>query len=256
MHLKDKFIEAVFSDLDDTLIVNKPLFDDAKAKLVGFLSAYRIDADMVRATHEAIDRELFAIHGVSPERPPLAYEKTLRALVSNVSNTDIKTIRGFAENIFTTPAADMYGTEESIDMVLESGRRFVIVTAGGDKEQAARIEDKPWKDKVELIVVKKKTSAVFAEIAKKLGLRPDSVVMIGDSITSDMQPACLAGLHGVHVPLKPGVSGNYHPLQDPSALLPESAYRYGSAIEAVKHIVEYDTPAPASSTRYLFSRKI
>ncbi len=235
-------IKALFIDMDDTLIVNEVLYDHARAMLRGYLHHFGIKANEVNEAIDRIDAEMVKTHGTSRHRYPATYEAVARHFIPNADEEIIGNARHFAETVFETVAPVKPGTLEAIDL-LTSHYDVYIVTQGDQKVQETRLLHLPFRDKItDAFIVEKKDQATFETLAKGLGLKPEEIIMIGDSLRSDILPSVAAGLSGILIEAK--TSSSFHPMHGHGAVeLPkERAYKYASLLEAAHQLVIHGTP--------------
>jgi putative hydrolase of the HAD superfamily len=229
-------IKAIFVDMDDTLIVNMTLYDHAENMLCGYLRHFGIAIEDSRKVKNDLDKELYKTFGYSRKRYPETFEKTLRHFVPGADAEMVAIVRAFAETVFTTVAPVKPGTLEAIDLLTEHYKVYII-TQGDRSVQQDRLSHLSFKDKLSgAFLVEKKDQETFAGIVKQLGLAPDEVVMMGDSLKSDIVPSVAAGMQAVWI--------EAHNWSLEKAELPsDRAYQFSSLLEAARHIVKYETPA-------------
>jgi putative hydrolase of the HAD superfamily len=233
-------IKAIFLDMDDTLIVNSVLYERAEVMFYGYLRHCGIlEAEAKKVFAEA-EKELFKIHGVSKKRMPASFEAVLKHFVPEADAEMVSTVRGFAEDIFTARVVVKPGVAEAVALLAERYDLY-IVTAGDRDVQEGRIASSvPFKDSFSgVYIVDKKTRETYEDILQQLGLKPDEVIMMGDSLKSDVIPAVAAGMQAVWLE-------SYNPasLHETETKLPaERAYKFSSLLEATRHLIQHENPA-------------
>ncbi len=242
-------IKAICLDMDDTLIVNQELYSFARAMMEGYLTHFGIAPEDVRPVFADIDRANYKTMGVSIARYPLSFEQTLLHFVPDADAQMIKTVRDFAERVFRTVADVKPGVAEAIAL-LSSVAPLHLVTAGADHVQQFRHDNLPFKDAFNSVtIIPKKDSAVYTRVAQDLGLHPSEIIMIGDSLGSDVLPAVEAGMRAVWI------EALNAPHELKKVALPTGAYQFTSLLELARHIATHrdldatpantNTPAPA-----------
>ena len=223
-------IKAIFVDMDDTLIVNKVLYDMARRELAGYLRNFGIDPKEAVAFEEKTDVENYKTLGYSRQRFPLSFEMTLKHFVPNADEEMIKTVRAMAETVFETVAPVKPGIPEAIEN-LTSRFPVYIVTQGDQSVQEFRVSHLPFRDKLAgAFIVDKKSKETFEHIGQTLGLNPGEAVMAGDSIKSDVATAVAAGFKGVWIE-----EHNWTAIE--KAEFPsQNAYKFSSLLEFARHI--------------------
>lgn len=236
-------IKAIFLDMDDTLIVNTVLYEQAAAVLSGYLHHYGIGLTDTRKMLDKVDRELFKTQGYSRERYPDVFEKVLKHFVVEADEKAVATVRGFAEAVFSTVAKIKPGTLEAIDLLTEKFPIY-IVTQGDKEVQETRVSHLPFKKKLSgVFVVAKKSVDIFSAIVKQLGYQPHEAVMIGDSLKSDVAPSVAAGMHAIWI------EAHNWALESKAEIPHERMYKFSSLLEAARYLTNYKPPSELSALR-------
>lgn len=235
-------IKAVFFDMDDTLIVNEVLYDHARASLVGYMRHFGVKADEVHATIDSIDAVSFKTLGTSRFRYPQTYENVLKHFIPNADVEMISIVRGFAEEVFSTIAPVKPGTLDALEL-LHGKFDLYIMTAGDEAVQQKRLSHLPFLDLFkDVYVVEKKDIPTFEDCVKRSGHAPKDIVMVGDSLKSDVIPAVAVGMQAVLIEAK--TSASFHPLHHGAGAIPdENAYVVSSLMEFARHMAEHGHPA-------------
>lgn len=227
-------IKAICLDMDDTLIVNQVLYSEAQARLEGYMAHFGVRPEELSAVFNATDKELYKTMGISIARFPLTFEKTLLHFVPNADAEMVATVRDFAERVFRTVADVKPDIAAALD-VLAKIAPLHIVTGGADSVQQFRIDNLPFKDKfASCTIIPKKDAAVYTAVAGKLGLDPADIIMIGDSLKSDVLPAVEAGMRAVWVE---ALNSPLHEVRQDN--LPKGAYKFSSLLELANYIYAY-----------------
>jgi putative hydrolase of the HAD superfamily len=89
---------------------------------------------------------------------------------------------------------------ETLDYLAQRHRLF-MVTKGNFTEQTGKLERSELKKHFTGVeVLTEKNAAAYREVVDKYGLLHEQTWMIGNSPSSDINPALAAGLHAVFVP--------------------------------------------------------
>lgn len=225
-------IKAILLDMDDTLIVNNILFEHACAMLFGYLRNFGVMPEEARKVFDIKDKELFDIYGRSPKRPAMVFEAVLKHFVPNADAEMASIVREQADNIFKMVADVKPGVPEAIDMLAQRFPLY-LVTAGGKEVQEFRYKHLPFKDKISgVFIVDKKDKEVFDKVVQKLGLKPSDVVMIGDSLGSDIFPAVAAGLQAVWIE----APNSKH--ETATGFPEKEAYKFSSLLEMARSLLQ------------------
>ncbi len=243
-------IKAIFLDMDDTLIVNTVLYEEAAAVMSGYLHHYDVPLAEARRMLAKVDKELFKTQGYSRERYPDVFEKVLLHYVPKAGAARIETVRGFAEDVFSTVAKVKPGTIEAVDLLTAKFPVYIITQ--GDKEvQETRVSHLPFKKKLTgVFVVEKKRTDIFSGIVNELGYAPHETVMIGDSLKSDVTPSVAAGMHAIWI------EAHNWAVETTAALPDERMYKFSSLLEAARYLTNYKPPSELSVLRSRISAHI
>lgn len=230
-------VKAIFIDMDDTLIVNQVLYEHAQAMMSGYMHHFGVKKDEFDAVFSKIDKDLFPELGYSRERMPRAFENTLKHFIPNADDDMVETVRGFAETIFNTKAKGKPDIETAIN-ILADRYPVYLVTQGDYGVQANRVSHLPYLNRLkDVFIVGKKDKKVFEDLTKKLKLDPKNVVMIGDSLRSDIIPATEAGLSAMWIE----AHNSHH--ETGKTELPKRAYKFSSLLEVARHLAHWGKPS-------------
>jgi putative hydrolase of the HAD superfamily len=188
-------------DADDTLWENNIYFEQAIDAFVDFLDHSTLTPDRVRAVLDEIELTNVTLHGYGTRgfarSLHLCYEHLAER---HISDDDIATILGFADQIMLQEIDLLPGVEETVSE-LSARHQLVIFTKGSEEEQRLKI-DRSGLDThfIDAIVVPEKSEEVYRETIERLRWRSESTWMIGNSPKSDINPALAAGLNAVFIP--------------------------------------------------------
>jgi putative hydrolase of the HAD superfamily len=234
-------IQAICLDMDDTLIVNQVLYSHAQAMLEGYMTHYGVRPEETTAVFNAIDKELFKTHGIARTRMPQGFEDTLRHFIPAADAETIATVRGFAERIFTTVADVKPDIAPALNKLARIAPLY-IVTGGDQGVQQFRIDHLPFKAAFNgFTIVPKKDADVYRQVAQQLNIDPRHLVMVGDSLRSDVLPAVEAGWRGVWIE----AHNSHHEIKE--AKLPAGAFKFSSLLELARHIEATGDLKPAAA---------
>ena len=226
-------IKAICLDMDDTLIVNQVLYTNAEFMLAGYLQNFGITPEDTFAVFAATEKENYKTMGISIARFPLSFEMTLRHFVPDADAAMIATVRDMGERVFRTVADVKPGTTGALETLAKIAPLH-IVTGGADNVQQFRIDNLPFKDKFNTFtIIAKKDVDVYHDVAKKLCLKPAEIIMIGDSLKSDVLPAVEAGMRAVWI------EALNAPHEIKQAELPKGAYKFHSLAELANHLAKH-----------------
>ncbi len=188
-------------DADDTLWENNIYFERAIANFISFLNHHEYTPDQVREVLYDVERENIRHHGYGMHSFALALVKCFEQLsVEPLTPALHETIRGFAYAIAEHPMEILPEVPETL-AELAQRHHLLVVTKGNITEQTGKVERSGLKEYFTAIeVVAEKDVRTYKAIVEKYELVRERTWMIGNSPSSDINPALEAGLHAVFVP--------------------------------------------------------
>ena len=185
-------VSVVGIDADDTLWRTAHLYDDAIKEFVETVARWNpdISADRIGDAHfNAAGRYGFgalahlrtlvevAVHS-GPEAAGPACEKALKLI----------------EMIHEDGAYPFAGTDRALATLREKGLRLVLITKGAAAEQTAKLKRSGLAEHFDTVVVLgHKDVAAYRQLLKDLRVEPEHFVMVGNSVTDDIEPVLEAG---------------------------------------------------------------
>lgn len=226
-------IKAILLDMDDLLVENNVLYENAEFLLYGYLRNFGVSQAEAKEAFNKIDKELFEVYGYTKKRMPASFEAVLKHFVPDADEEMVKAVRSFTEDIFTVAAPVKPGVPEAVELLAEHYPLY-IVTIGDQDVQQNRFSNIPFKNKFKgIFIVPKKEKSSYVEVLAKLGLKPDEAIMVGDSLKSDIFPSVEAGLRAVWI------EAHNSPLHEQVSGWPDhDAYRYSSLLELARALVK------------------
>ena len=198
--LKD--IKAVVFDADDTLWSNEPLFRAAERHFFETMSDY--------GTLEWLNAELYKTEVANMEE--LGYgakafiismiETAVRISGGKVNADRISSLVESGRSILRNPATPLPGVEATLSMIKNSGKyEMALLTKGELLDQNHKIDRSGLRHFFDVVdVVDEKMPEVYAELCERLRIRPEQMLMVGNSFKSDIDPVIKIGGTGVYIP--------------------------------------------------------
>ncbi len=201
---------SVIVDLDDTLIVNEPLFAAAHAQLGHVLA--ELDADgraafELAAQQEAYDVALMSTFGFTPARmrtSALVFAAQIagRPLTAEETHMILEVIE--TALVVGDP---LPGAFETLAILQQSQVPVVLCTKGHLAKQHEKVAVHELRSRVTGVIVgEDKTAQTFRDAIEHFTLRDP--VVLGDSLRSDILPAQQAGLPAVLITHAPPSAWN------------------------------------------------
>ena len=193
-----KNITTILFDMDDTLILTIEKFRKYKNLISEKLSeeTNKNVSDILAEfnTHDATNIQKL---GLSPNRFITSWNELMETYEVNESLK--KEINEDLKNMFEEPYEIMEGVE---DLLLSLGKNYklILITAGHYETQIKKINDHVFQRFFENVYIPAiKTKDSYLEVLEKENLQASEVVMVGNSLTSDIGPATDVGIYGIHL---------------------------------------------------------
>jgi putative hydrolase of the HAD superfamily len=193
-------IEFIAFDADDTLWHNEPLFAETAARFREMLSQYHspewIDGRLYETEVRNLKHYGYGIKSFTLSMIETAIELT----EGRVRGDEIGEILGFAKRMLQAPVDLLEGVEQTITLLAQS-YQLMIITKGDIFDQESKLARSGLGDYFASVeIVTEKDRSTYETVAKRNGTRPSNVLMVGDSIRSDVIPMLEAGGHAIHIP--------------------------------------------------------
>ncbi|HKE28429.1 MAG TPA: HAD family hydrolase [Bryobacteraceae bacterium] len=188
-------------DADDTLWENNIYFERAFDEFVAFLDHSSLSPQQVRDVLDGIEDANNKVHGYGT----LNFARNLRQTYEHlcereISETDIRTVIGFAERILDCPMEVIDGVCETLEY-LAGKHDLTLFTKGHPEEQKLKIDRSGLARFFgHSAIVKEKDARAYVQLVAERNMEPERTWMIGNSPKSDVNPALEAGLNAVFVP--------------------------------------------------------
>jgi len=192
--------KAIAFDADDTLWHTENLFQDTQNKLASILERYAprelVDEKLYETEKKNVELFGFGIKGFTLSMVETAIE------ISDglITAYDIHAIIMQGKEMLSAPLVLMPNVE---DVLTALGRRhnLYLITKGDMLDQNNKIEQSGLRHHFDITeIVSHKDSVTYQDIFKRMNVRPSEVMMIGNSVPSDVIPVIDIGGYGVHIP--------------------------------------------------------
>jgi putative hydrolase of the HAD superfamily len=191
---------VVALDADDTLWHNEPLFQRAQQRFGEILASYPTKS---WTTDDLYEREKHNLQffGYGSKGFALSLiETAIQLTEGEIVGRDVQAIIDLAKEILQTPVRLLDGVGEVIPR-LAARHRLMLVTKGDLLEQEAKIARSGLASHFSFVeIVSEKDSDTYRRLFARYGLDPRRVVMVGNSLRSDVLPIVALGGHAVHIP--------------------------------------------------------
>ncbi len=196
---KDMNITTIAFDADDTLWANEDLFVATQQQYMQLLAPYRHNWDAAEL-HAAERRNLnyfgYGIKGFTLSMIETAIEVSDGA----IPGRDIAAIIDMAKAMVHAPLTLLPGVAELIPQFAQK-YHLMLITKGDLFDQEAKIARSGLAEYFRHIdIVSEKTPHAYQRILQRSDINPQSFLMVGNSLRSDILPVIAIGAHAVHIP--------------------------------------------------------
>lgn len=190
----------VFFDADDTLWENESYFREAEHKFALLLSAYAPEKEIVEMLMQKQEDNI-PVYGYGSK----TYLIGMLDAATELCGEDFDSrIYRKTKQIIHDLAYHEFHLKEGIEEVLRAlGKKYrlAVATKGDLPEQMNKYRESGLKKYFHHIeVMEKKSEEDYLEMAAKLDLRPEEILMVGNSVKSDIAPVINIGGTAILVP--------------------------------------------------------
>jgi putative hydrolase of the HAD superfamily len=193
-------IEVVAFDADDTLWHNVPLFADTTDRFRKMLSDYHSPEWIEERLYETETRNL-RHYGYGIKSFILSMIETgIELTEGRMQGHEVGEILSFAKRMLQAPVELLDGVEGTISQLARS-YQLVVVTKGDIFDQESKLARSGLGEYFSNVeIVREKDRSTYEAIAKRCGVPTANLLMVGDSLKSDVIPVLEAGGHAIHIP--------------------------------------------------------
>lgn len=193
-------IKVIAFDADDTLWVNEPYFRQTEEQFCSLLASY--------ASQHELERELLKIeitnlglYGYGIKGFILSMiEAAMKITQNTLSIEAVAHIMDLGKQMLNQPIELLDGVEEVLE-ALKSKYRLVVATKGDLLDQERKLKKSglsPYFHHIE--IMSEKDNANYLKLIKHLDIQSQELLMVGNSLKSDVMPVLSIGGHAIHVP--------------------------------------------------------
>jgi putative hydrolase of the HAD superfamily len=193
-------LKVIAFDADDTLWVNEPYFrhtEEQFYKLLGEYSSQRgLERELLTTEIENLSFYGYGIKGFVLSM----METALKVTGNRISAEAIGKIIDLGKQMMNQPIELLEGVEHVLE-ALKDKYRLVVATKGDLLDQERKLKKSSISHYFHHIeVMSEKDDANYIKLIRHLDIQPDELMMIGNSLKSDIIPVLNIGSYGVHVP--------------------------------------------------------
>jgi len=193
-------LKVIAFDADDTLWVNEPYFRHTEEQFYNLLGEFSSQRGLERELLQIeIDNLSFYGYGIKGFVLSMI-ETALRVTDKKVSGEVIGQIIALGKEMMNRPIELLDGVEDVLES-LKDKYRLVVATKGDLLDQERKLKKSGISHYFHHIeIMSEKDDANYLKLIKHLDIRPDELLMVGNSLKSDILPVLHVGGYGVHVP--------------------------------------------------------
>ena len=193
-------LKVIAFDADDTLWVNEPYFRQTEDRfyelLSGYSSQHSLERELLRTEIENLALYGYGIKGFMLSM----IETALKITDHKISAEAIGKILDLGKQMLDQPIELLDGVEDVLQK-LKDKYRLVVATKGDLLDQERKLKKSGISHYFHHVeIMSDKDNANYLKLIKHLDIQPDELMMVGNSLKSDIIPVLNVGGYGVHVP--------------------------------------------------------
>lgn len=191
---------TLYLDLDDTLISTQEIFEATKRECATYIqqqvmTSRKPSIARIMETFNAYEQEFIQTHGLRNSRFILSWVETMVFYIGSNKQKE-QEVRHMASRVFRTSARRFDDAIPVLEALQEAGYRLHLLTSGEEDTQRYRVKDAGLEAYFDTItVVSEKTPETY----QRLIPNTENSVMIGNSITADINPSLQSGMYAILV---------------------------------------------------------
>jgi len=200
MDLSQASIKVVGFDADDTLWVNETYFREAEVRFSELFNTYetpnKIDQELFKKELENIPLYGYGIKGFMLSMVETALELSNYRLDPRL----IEEIINIGKDMLNKPVELLPGIENVLKQ-LSNKYRLILVTKGDLLDQERKLDKSGLSVYFHHIeVLSEKQPENYKRLLNHLDIEPESFLMVGNSLKSDVLPLIQIGAQAIHIP--------------------------------------------------------
>jgi putative hydrolase of the HAD superfamily len=193
-------IKVVAFDADDTLWVNEPYFrktEEAFCQLLeGYLSMHDLERELMRTELDNLPLYGYGVKGFTLSM----VEAAIRITSGTLSVEIIDKILDLGKSLLNEPIELLNGVKEVLES-LQGKYRLVVATKGDLLDQERKLRKSGLSKYFHHIeIMSEKDDANYLKLIRHLDIKPEELLMVGNSLKSDILPVLNIGGSAIHVP--------------------------------------------------------
>ncbi len=196
-----KNIDVIAFDADDTLWHNETLFVEIKADFIRILSHYHHDPELIARKLDETEVGNLQYFGYGVKSFAISMLETAFDIAGEaIQPKDIRKIVSFAKTMATTPV-ELFEHVHEVVRTLSVSYQLMVITKGDLFDQERKIYQSGLSHYFSYVdVVSDKTPQAYKSVFEKYGIDPQFILMVGNSLRSDILPVIAIGGQAVYIP--------------------------------------------------------
>ncbi len=193
-------LKVIAFDADDTLWVNEPYFRETEEKFYAmfqdYLPVHTVARELFRTEIENLTLYGYGIKGFILSM----IETAIRISDKKIPVEVVEKIINYGKDLLEKPVELIDGVEEVLKE-LQGRYKLVCATKGDLLDQHRKLHKSGlghYFHHIEIMSDKKEID--YQKLIKRLDIKPEEFLMIGNSLKSDALPVVNIGGHAIHVP--------------------------------------------------------
>ncbi|AMR34587.1 HAD family hydrolase [Mucilaginibacter sp. PAMC 26640] len=193
-------VKVIAFDADDTLWVNEPYFRQTEEKycelLAEYASRHELERELMKKEIENLPLYGYGIKGFTLSM----IEAAMKITGNNISMHVVGQLIDLGKQMLNQPIELLDGVEQVLES-LKGKYRLVVATKGDLLDQERKLRKSSLNGYFHHIeIMSEKDDANYLKLIKHLDIRPEELLMVGNSLKSDVLPVLNIGGFAVHVP--------------------------------------------------------
>jgi putative hydrolase of the HAD superfamily len=233
-------IRVLAFDGDDTLWHNESRFKLTQGELRDLVHRHVPEADVDSHLFDVEMRNL-KLYGYGVKAFTLSMLETAIQLTDGrIPAADLQVILGWGKRMLTAPTELLDGVEESLRDI-STRHSLLLITKGDLFDQESKLARSGLAEMFTGVeILSDKTVDSYRSLLSRRDIKPEELVMVGNSLRSDVAPVVALGGRAVHIPYH--ITWDHEHMSDDS--LPASGwYRLGGIGELAGLLESIDQPA-------------
>jgi putative hydrolase of the HAD superfamily len=195
-------IKIVGFDADDTLWINEPLYQETEKQFCEILTPYSAEEGTTKELFKT-EMQNLEMYGYGAKGFLLSMiETALRVSEKKITTAEIILILELGKKLLNEPIILL----ENVELVLQKLKpkyKLILATKGDLLDQERKLRKSGLTDYFHHIeIMSDKHENNYMNLIRRLDIKPEEFVMIGNSVKSDILPVLNVGAKAIHVPFE------------------------------------------------------